>query len=782
MTRASVLLVNPPMWNVYAPHLAVPLLGGYLRSRGENVRTVDLSIEAIDWLLSPVGLEAIRDRLEARSRRPGPQTDYNLERAFLVIDSTIGKINKARRSLASIDCLAHHEEYRDAVTQIRNSGWCIDAAFPGSKFDLWANDIYYSSRSTDQVLAASADAERNLYRWVFERILPPYLIDSSIGLLGISVSADTQLISAITIARMARKYRPDIHITLGGNYATRMVSRWRERHPFFDFVDDIVCGEGEEPLARLCERELGRDAGRIPGLVEPDRDGGLRREAPGQFPLTESIAPDFSDYPLDKYLAPGPVLPVFASRSCAWSCSFCAIPFASGSYRPRDPETVADEVTGLAHRYGTKYFMFVDEILTLNTLRRMSDSLIERRADIFWYGETRFSQGLDQGLAKRLYQSGCRRLDLGLESYNQRVLDLMKKGTKTDYIGDNIDSLLGAGIPVHLFCMAGFPGETADDVARTEKFVKDIMARSRDAYSNSYSTFVIGPFELDLLSPVAADPSRFGVHLRPVDGEDLALTVSYDCDTGIGTEAATKLAALATARVEAIDFEDTSGFHQGITLDASEEYVFLRCAVQSGLPPRLSRRYSEVASTSGSRELIMVRPSTYTRLSRYSAADGADKASLNLYNAEFDTVWALDPALAPSVGALEEPTTHADAISMFQRTGVLRDGEAASLVEALVRFGFLRGLGTKPGGLRAAEPGWQYRQEFLIEERESVLLCRATGSTVRLNRPMRAAWLLAANGVTPDDPRLTEIAAEEVWERILRRMAELGFLYRAYSA
>lgn len=781
MTKGSTLLINPPIWNVYAPHLAVPLLGGYLRSRGESVRTLDLSIHAIDWLLSPVGLEAIADRLEARSRLPSPDGGYDLERALLVLEPTIGKIGQARKTLASIDCLTDHCSYRDAVAQIRNSGWCIDAAFPGTKFDLWANDIYYSCRSTEQVLAASGDPERNLYRWVFERILPVHLADPSIGLIGISVSSDTQLVAAITVARMAKQARPDVHVTLGGNYATRMVSRWNDRHPFFDFVDDIVCQEGEESLVRLCARIFREDAGRIPGLVEPDRDGKLRREDPAQFPVAESVAPDFSDYPLDKYLAPGPVLPVFASRSCAWSCSFCAIPFASGTYRARNPETVADEIIELAKRHGTRYFMFVDEILTLNTLRRLSDSLIEKRADIFWYGETRFSPKFDDEFAAKLYESGCRRLDLGLESYNQRVLDMMKKGTKTEYIASNVDSLLGAGIPVHLFCMAGFPGETADEVSRTEKFVNDTMVKSRSVYGNPYSTFVIGPFELDLLSPVAADPASFGVHLHPTQGDDLALTVSYDCDTGIGKEAASELAANATARVEGIDFGELGGFHQGITLDASEEYVFLRCAIQSGFPPPLPVRDFEGVPSQASSEFVMLRPSTCIRLSPYSATDGAAIGSLNLYNAECDAVWALPPALAPALWALAKRALRADAFNTFERAGVLADGAAARLVDALVRFGFLEGTGTVLSGRFPAGPRWQYRQELLTQESGNVVRSQATGSAVRLNRPMRLAWQLAADGVTADDGRLTEIAGTEVWEGVLHRLAELGFLYRGHA-
>src|SRR5262249_13846466 len=145
---------------------------------------------------------------------------------------------------------------------------------------------------------------------------------------------------------MLRERRPDVHVVLGGNFATRMVQRWVAPHPFLDLIDTVLTGEGEESLPALVEalpRLPERSAGTMPTADPPSDIPGavwrageeLHRTASRSVDIRKSATPAFGDMPLDKYFAPGPVLPVFGSRSCAWDCAFCSIPFASNSFRQR---------------------------------------------------------------------------------------------------------------------------------------------------------------------------------------------------------------------------------------------------------------------------------------------------------------------------------------------------------------------------------------------------------------------------------------------------------------
>ncbi|GAA2734798.1 radical SAM protein [Streptomyces nogalater] len=514
-----VLLINPPLWNPYAPHLAVPLLLAVLRRHGVAASALDLSAETMRHLLSRNGAD------DYAAHRPKTMTGRARDR-FEAARSAVDRATAFLRSPASVEDVDGHRA-ATAVCHAVLDG--LAALTPGARLGFDRFDLRHRPVSTEQVMAAVTDPVHNPYPHVFERVLVPRLRAlPDLEVVGLSVSADSQLIAALTAARLVRRERPTAHITLGGNFVTRIADRLRPGHPFFTLVDSLVCYEGEESVVALVDRLLtGRTPHGVPGIVVPDGDA-LHRCPPATASLGELPVPDFTDHPLaDGYLAPGPVLPVIASRSCAWKCAFCAIPFASDAFRMRAPEAVVAELDELHRRHGIRHFQFVDEILTVRSMRGLARGLADR--DYRWYGETRFSPTIDRRLTDALYTAGCRRLDLGLESYNQDVLDRMRKDIKASWIAPNLDALLGSGISVHLFGIAGFPGEARWQTARTVEFAAATLARSRERYGVPDSTFGIGPFVLDALSPVAAAPEKYQVRLEhPAQGEDLQMALRYD--------------------------------------------------------------------------------------------------------------------------------------------------------------------------------------------------------------------------------------------------------------
>ncbi|MFB7510847.1 B12-binding domain-containing radical SAM protein, partial [Streptomyces broussonetiae] len=484
---SRVLLINPPLWNPYAPHLAVPLLLAVLRRHHVAASALDLSAETMRHLLSPDGAGAYAAE---RDQALGTRARDQFEAARSSVDRAVAFL-RSPQSITDVD--GHRAA--TAVCQAVLDG--IAALTPGAELSFDRFDLRHRPVSSRQVVRAVADAVHNPYVHVFERVLVPRLRAlPDLEVVGLSVSADSQLIAALTAARLIRRERPEVHITVGGNFVTRIADRLWPGHPFFTLVDSLVCYEGEESIVDLVDRLLsGRPLHGVPGIVVPDGDE-LHRSPSATASLAELPVPDFTDHPLaDGYLAPGPVLPVIASRSCAWKCAFCAIPFASDKFRIRAPQAVVVEMDELHRRHGTRFFQFVDEILTVRSMRALAHGLADR--DYRWYGETRFSPTIDRRLTDALYKAGCRRLDLGLESYNQDVLDRMRKDIKLPWIAPNLDALLASGISVHLFGIAGFPGEARWQTARTVEFAAATLARSRERYAVPDSTFGIGPFVLD---------------------------------------------------------------------------------------------------------------------------------------------------------------------------------------------------------------------------------------------------------------------------------------------
>ncbi|MFH8494896.1 B12-binding domain-containing radical SAM protein [Streptomyces coeruleorubidus] len=755
MRQPRILLVNPPIWNVYAPHLAVPLLAAVMRRHGWQVSSLDLSIEQTDWLLSEDGLQTLLPQAERLLGETAPDERRAHEEILAVFDDTVARIDSARAALKSRDILTDPLAFTDAATVVRNGLACVSASFPGLNFDLRGNFSCFSHRRSDSVLEAAGSADRNVYGWALEHRPIPELDDSDLAVVGISVSADTQLIAALTVARHVKRRRPDVHVVMGGNLTTRMVSRWQEEHPFFAYVDSFVSYEGEDALPALCDRITGADHRPVPGLLERDGRGGLLRTPAAMVDVSDLPTPDFDGLPLDRYFAPGPVLPLQASRSCAWDCAFCSIPFASNKFRIRRADQVVRDMAALSARYGSDTFMFVDEIMTLTSLRGVSRQLIDGGHDFSWYGETRFSKGLDDELAKALRNSGCRRLDLGLESYNQRVLDLMRKGTKVADIEPSLQALLGNKVPVHLFCMTGFPGETEEEALRTQEFAAETLRRSTEEFGVPYSTAANGPFILDVLSPVGERPDLFGVELIPPgEGEDLAFDLDYTVTEGLTQEDAVRLTSGGPGAGAG------AAFHQGTWIGDAEEWSFLWAMAEAELPAR--RVAAPAAPCPDVDAVTMMRLADGVR-----ARTSATGRGILLHVPSGDALLSVPQEWHPLLDGRFHAV--ADLWEHFASTG-----PAAT---TLVRLAAHGAVTFEPaGGSGEDRPLWYAAHPHEVTDSRAdgscLLTSPETGNRVRVSAAGRLLWLLAAGGATASElsarSRLREQQLRPLLEDLIR--------------
>lgn len=775
MTDQYTLLINPPLWNAYAPHLAVPLLAGTLKERGLRVRSFDASVELLDWLLSAEGLEAL-----AR-RRPGTSDRHLAARAELVREHATANVDIAKTVLRDARTLEDPQRQAWARRVLRNATWLISSAFEGLNFDLVANDLYYSATSTEAVIRSLDDPARNIYCWANEHLLPGNLLsDPALGTVGVSVSADTQLIAAMTIAARIKAERPDVKIIFGGNYVTRMVERWTSPHPFGRFVDAFVMAEGEDALPKVIEAfECGESPARIPGVVTMSGGDLLRREA---IPVSlDSVSlPDFTDFPLAKYFAPGPILPVYASRSCAWNCAFCSIPFASNSFRNRPAVQVVDHLEELMARHGTNKFMFVDEILTLHVLKEVATEIVGRGLDLRWYGETRFAGGFTPELSRLLYASGCRRLNFGLESYNQRILDKMRKNTKVEHIDRTLEAVLGAGIAPHLFVIHGFPGETTEEAQATVDFAEDIVRRAQEEYGNPYATWGGSPFILDVHSPAAQHPEEFGLTvLSPAAADDLALTRNYTVTEGLDSRKARTLAESARKKIM---IRRNVWFRQETesAIAEVEEFTFLRASTRTpNAEPLRSRIWH---ARSDSLESGVTAASRVFRLPWVADPDGS-LGAVAMYEGEADHFVQLTWPQDQDISVFEHGNTARDLATWFANKNVAwADVTGTDLVLLLLRHGFLvpdDGTSVRDEVENVGEWAWCREPGVLAAADQGCLVLHSpvSGNTVRLADMGQMLWELCESGlslaeIVPDDAPWHSRFTEAV-----RDLAMLGFIY-----
>jgi hypothetical protein len=747
----EVLLINPPMWNPYAPHLAVPLLTGLLRQNGFSVRAVDLGAEFLDFITSGPTLRQVRELL------PGPAGPLAGSRSRALLDHLTERIAGYKATIRDVHALADPDRYERARRGFAETLAVVASAFGAHRFDLTHADLYHSARSTSEVLAAIADSRHNPYRWAFEQLLPPHLRPAELRMVGLSVSADTQLIAAMTVARMVRQLRPDVRIVLGGNFTTRMVTRWTRPHRFFDLADVFVMDEGEVPLLEITARTLdGRPVDDVPGICVV-HGGELVKRRSVLADLNCSPTPDYTDYDLSRYLAPTPILPTMTSRSCAWNCTFCSIPFASGKFRNRHAAQVVDELDRLHEQTGSVHFMFVDEIMTLHSMRTVATELIRRGSPYFWYSETRFTKGLDAGVAKLLRDSGCRRLDLGLESYNQTTLDRMDKKVDVAVIEPNLRALIDARVPFHLFTIAGFPGETAEQTLRTADFARSLV-RDAAIAGMPYATWAMGPFVLDLLSPVGRNPDKFGVTvIAPGPDEDLALSAHYRVSAGVDERGAAGLAMRDVARAR----HESASWRPASAEPLVEELTFLRAALELPMPDAYSR--GELVPCGGSPRLRLAADALVlvTRL----GSDGWLRQAV--VSVERSLIVELPDELASALA------TDGYLIEAGQ------SAEHRQRIRALRRFGLLTADGEHFVNPRSARDRIRLSLEIGLRittdaDRTMLVDSDVTGQRVRLTGAAAAVLRASAGGVEARD--VTDDDASRLLAALAGRLYDVGVL------
>jgi radical SAM superfamily enzyme YgiQ (UPF0313 family) len=244
-------------------------------------------------------------------------------------------------------------------------------------------------------------------------------------------------------------------------------------------VTAVVGGEVDLTLPDIVTAAIaGEDLAAYPGTFLPDG-----RRGPPAAPLQELEKlpiPDFTDFPWEKY--PVPIIPAMTGRGCSWGlCTFCGdVRTANGrTFRSRPVELVLDELEEQSARHQTNDFIFLDIKLNSNLAmwRGLLGSLRDRIPRARWIGVVHVQASGDNGLSRdelrAAHASGMTRVTFGLESGSQRLNDSMAKGINLERTSQFIRDAYEAGISVRTTAFLGYPGETAEDIIATTRFLRD---------------------------------------------------------------------------------------------------------------------------------------------------------------------------------------------------------------------------------------------------------------------------------------------------------------------
>jgi len=171
------------------------------------------------------------------------------------------------------------------------------------------------------------------------------------------------------------------------------------------------------------------------------------------------------------------------SEGCNRTCAFCAIPLMRGNHASKSMEEIVREAEGLVKK-GVKEIMLIAQELTYYGLdiykKRMLSDLLKRLSDIkglewirlHYAYPHKFPLEILDVIAER--NNICNYLDIPLQHAANNMLSAMKRQITREEIEELVSTIREKvpGICIRTTLIAGFPGETLDDVEELKLFLK----------------------------------------------------------------------------------------------------------------------------------------------------------------------------------------------------------------------------------------------------------------------------------------------------------------------
>jgi len=310
-----------------------------------------------------------------------------------------------------------------------------------------------------------------------------YITENDFSVIGIG-STTVQIKRTLETFALIKKIMPATVTVLGGVHPTLMPA---ETLAASAAVDYLVLGEGEKTFHALVScLKAGDPAGAasIPGLAFR-RDGRTVINPPSPENALEAAelpTPPYSLFPMSRYVAQitytkrFPSYSVVASRGCPFKCSFCNGSAVLGKrVRYKEPSALVDEIISLKNDYGARGIIFLDSTFTLNRrwVEEFCRKYIEKKAGLPWACNSRVDT-IDESMLRLMKSAGCWELLYGIESANQKSLDMINKGTTVEQNERMLRLTMSLGFYTYASYILCLPGETEADALNTVRFAREI--------------------------------------------------------------------------------------------------------------------------------------------------------------------------------------------------------------------------------------------------------------------------------------------------------------------
>lgn len=275
------------------------------------------------------------------------------------------------------------------------------------------------------------------------------------------------------ICEMVKEINPSILTVVGGPHATFQGKQMVEK----PCIDIAILHEGEEAIIEIYNEANKQNPNYegIDGIAYKEGDRGC---------ITKPRAPihdiDKYGYPkrewfphIERYLEPSTII---SSRGCPGQCSFCGgANISGGKYRVRSIESIQEEAGYLKKMFPNDVTIFWDDAFgyDLNRLTNLCQ-MFQQIQPFKWSCGIRVDR-VNKQILQMMSDSGCKKINFGVESGSQKILNETMKNISLDQIRQAVKWAYEADIYNSCSIIIGHPGETHETAQETLKFADEIL-------------------------------------------------------------------------------------------------------------------------------------------------------------------------------------------------------------------------------------------------------------------------------------------------------------------
>jgi radical SAM superfamily enzyme YgiQ (UPF0313 family) len=304
-----------------------------------------------------------------------------------------------------------------------------------------------------------------------------YLINQNSKYIAISIFSSLSFPTAFLLIEKLKKYNQKIII--GGSSTEQFLEILQTKNlktkKIINDIDHVIIGYGEDAIIKI-----------LNGTTE-------RTIETYDIDFSKTPIPDYSDLDLEKYEDGS--LPLCTSVGCNYNCSFCNRA-EKYSYSKKPLELIEKELDQIKYVYKKNRVDLIDNIINFNNSHLLNLCNLFQKYDIEWWCEWRIRKNIPSEIYKKMKESGCYFVAVGIESGSEKVRKHMRKFFTKEMIIDNLKNFSLNNINIKIQLIVGYPNETNEDFQLTVDLIYELIENNIKIHSLGVHPFKITTSEL----------------------------------------------------------------------------------------------------------------------------------------------------------------------------------------------------------------------------------------------------------------------------------------------